>query len=535
MRCDQVRQQLAIYRELTLDERQVVDHHVASCPDCAAVMHAYWEQDEALSRALGADAIVPSRPWMDDVMDRTVRAPRGRRGAALGLARTVAVAVLAFLVLAVGTVGVSAQALPGSGLYPVKRAVEQVRLNLTRDDAKRAEYLQTLVELRRREVELVLEQQRAAAAAEPGMADPSDSAATPDDSAIGVAFEGPLVQGDAGGWVIGGIAVDVEPAAAQSAETWVGHPVAVEAVVAGGRVTVARLEALPTPTAAAGTAPMQPKERDEQPTVRPSVSPTTSSTALPPSATLTLRPMASPTARPSLVMSATPRPTLAEEGVATARAIKMQTASAAATATARHDASEIRPTLTPQEVKPTAVRQNTSAAAAPDRLATAHAQGTRDARAASDARATTEARATADVWATADARPTSNAWPTAHAAATSQAQATARAVVTPQPTDARPVSPTDEPTPAPAPPTREPTPPPTRWSPTLIPSQVPTRWQPTMAPTEKATAVPPATKAPATPQTERTPVPPPTRSDPTPGTPQRTPIRTPQPLKTPNP
>ena len=75
---------------------------------------------------------------------------------------TAAAALLLVIVLTTSTVAVSAGALPGDVLYPVKRATEQVQVLLTFNPAAREALREQLDERRRQEVLQILEARRTA-------------------------------------------------------------------------------------------------------------------------------------------------------------------------------------------------------------------------------------------------------------------------------------------------------------------------------------------------------------------------------------
>lgn len=220
MRCEQVRRQLATYRELSAVERQQVRQHLDACPACAALWEVYQAQDDLLS---SLPELRPSAELTSTVLDRTVRsaipgrATRKTRGVRGFRSRAASVAVVGLLVLFVtlgGTIPASAGALPGEILYPVKLATEQVRLALTWDDSARLEYQESLAETRRGEAREIVKLEREAE----------------------VRFEGHLEAVDEGVWIIDGLQVEVAP------ETWgaeapqVGSVVVVKAQAAGGRL-----------------------------------------------------------------------------------------------------------------------------------------------------------------------------------------------------------------------------------------------------------------------------------------------------------
>ena len=236
MGCDEIRIQLAAYRELPPQTRDAMDRHIATCPLCMATMEQYQAQDRALG-TLRSIEIAPT--WAEGVRSRTVLRSRGA-APRLRPVRALAMVIVALVVISAGTLGASAQALPGSGLYPVKLAVEQVRLGLTADEARRLEYMAVLAEARREEVREVAEQGKSAE----------------------VVFEGRLEEVGESTWIVDGIAVEVDPATAQVGRSLVGSRVSVQAKVDGGQVAVSSVKidaaSVPTPSPAPTSTPARP-------------------------------------------------------------------------------------------------------------------------------------------------------------------------------------------------------------------------------------------------------------------------------------
>ncbi|MFH1084970.1 MAG: DUF5667 domain-containing protein [Chloroflexota bacterium] len=242
MRCQWVRQQLAVYRDLTDSEREALDEHVAQCPVCLAL----WERFQAQDRALAALPQRDPRPqWVAGVLARTSR--RGGRSVAVGrpLVRALAMSLVALSVLMAGTLGASAQALPGGPLYGVKRTVEQVRLTLTLDETQRGAYQEQLVETRREEVRQVVAQGKS----------------------VAVAFQGTLEGVGESSLVVNGIEVAVAPETARAGAALVGQVVAVQGQVSQGRVAATAV--LVRPTAAPSEPPVLGTTRSPDPTPRP--------------------------------------------------------------------------------------------------------------------------------------------------------------------------------------------------------------------------------------------------------------------------
>lgn len=218
MGCQEIRQQLATYRELSADERDRLQEHLATCPGCAATLAAYRAQDQLLS---AMPILAPSPALIETVHARTT----GRHPKALSFSWQRAVAALALLLClsaAWGTVSRASAALPGDFLYPVKRGAEAVRLSLTFDPVAREQYQERLAETRRDEVGAVIELGYAAR----------------------VEFQGYLVALGADFWQIDGFPVTV------GAEAWAGTPppigsiIEVQALAANGQLTAGQMRLL---------------------------------------------------------------------------------------------------------------------------------------------------------------------------------------------------------------------------------------------------------------------------------------------------
>ncbi len=225
MHCQEIRQQLAIYRELGAAERDRLQEHLSTCLSCTTTLAAYTAQDQLLS---ALPKVVPSPALAEAVHARTT----GRRQAAPGFSWQRAFAMLSLLLclsVAWGTVSRASEALPGDLLYPVKRGAEQVRLALLLDPAVREEYQQHLAETRRAEVEEVIQQGRA----------------------VRVEFQGRLVEADAELWQVDGLQVQVFTHAWAGAPLPEGSMLAIEAQAASGQLTALRVRllkpAVPTP------------------------------------------------------------------------------------------------------------------------------------------------------------------------------------------------------------------------------------------------------------------------------------------------
>jgi hypothetical protein len=159
MRCSTVRRLLAVYDELNMAQQAEVRRHMAECRECTAAWEAYRHQDAVLT---GLPDLAPARDGWARIRSRIET-----DGPAVGVRRrspalVAAIWALVLLLSLGGTARVSAGALPGEGLYPVKRAAEQVRLALTLSEPARARYQAVLAAERRREVAQVVAEKRTA-------------------------------------------------------------------------------------------------------------------------------------------------------------------------------------------------------------------------------------------------------------------------------------------------------------------------------------------------------------------------------------
>lgn len=451
MQCADVRQQMAIYRELDEAERFLVHDHLDTCAACRAAFEAYQNQDRALANLPG---LTPSPALAQAVLRRTTRrSARVARPAPSGARRwagNVALAIVALFVLASTTLSVAAGSLPGDALYSVKRAAERARLALTRNEASRSRILAQLAAERRAEVARLLKEGREGE----------------------VAFEGRLEAASEGLWTVDGIPVVFDANTLTSAEIaarWGDNPPApddvlvIEAQVVGGRVVAERV-LIATPIVG---------PTNEPPVVRPTrtATPAPSATA---SASVTLSPSAT-SAQPTKEPSERPiRP------------------------------NNERPTTTPDDTRtppdkkhtPLVERTRTPARTALAETRTARPTPTPSSTATPGASPTASPTRTPKTTWTPPPSPTLKALPTLALTDTPKPEPTrrkskpepTRAEPTRQPTNVeptRPPEPTDEP-PTPRPPTPRPTDAPAWPTPEPPPTKWPTPRPPTPRPFETA-------------------------------------------------
>jgi len=264
---------LATLRELDDAARARVEAHVAGCAECRADKAAYAQQDCLLSELpivpasarLGAAVrarIAPSAPTL-----RPAWLPRA----------AVIVATLVVVALSAGTLAVSAQALPGDFLYPVKRSVEQVALTVLSVSQQQAAFEDAIAERRRFEARQVLKLQRD----------------------VPVEFAGALEHLEDGGWAVAGLPIALDPGALDAAGVKSGDAVVISGETHRGQIRVRAVNREPR-RAAAPTVPASPMGT---PTHTPTPSPQPadagarlSATPTPPASTATVAP--SPTASP---------------------------------------------------------------------------------------------------------------------------------------------------------------------------------------------------------------------------------------------
>ncbi|MBM3190776.1 MAG: hypothetical protein FJZ90_18910, partial [Chloroflexi bacterium] len=263
MRCGDARRLVAIYRELGEAKRAELRQHLASCFDCARAWETYQAQDRLLA---SLPSVRPSAHLRQAVLSQTTRATRATAPGRRRFANSLAVVALVLAVSLVGTVGASAQTLPGDVLYPVKRAAEQVRLAMTLSPAAKAEYQRALAAERRQEVLQIQTLGRP----------------------VEVAFEGRLEAIIDGTWIIEGIAVEGAPVTEGHEPPPIGSVVAVEAKAEAGQIKASRAEireepAMPRSAPDSPTRPVTPRPSPEPPEATPS--PTVASPTAPELAT----------------------------------------------------------------------------------------------------------------------------------------------------------------------------------------------------------------------------------------------------------
>ena len=267
MHSQEIRQQLAVYRELSRPEQDRLQQHLAKCPSCAATLAAYQAQDQLLS---ALPPVGPSPQLARAVRAHTVDRERPTRRLSWRWAAVALSLALAMTVVS-GSMGVAADSLPGDALYPLKRLSENTRLLLMLDPDTRDRYQEQLAERRREEVRTVVRLGRE----------------------VRVEFSGELVAADDVVWMVNGFTVTVPLEAWADPPPPLGSQLLLEAQVEDGRIQARRvrlpqaLEQAPE-AGASPNGPMLPS-----PTLTESVTPTPS-------------PWPSRTAEPSTLRSPTP-------------------------------------------------------------------------------------------------------------------------------------------------------------------------------------------------------------------------------------
>jgi len=230
MHCQNVRKQLAIYRELGESQQDKLRPHLSRCPLCQAALLAYQTQDRALS---SMPVIRPSSALVASVLERTTRARQSDlvRARPQRWALNAVLTFLAFLAIIGSTVTVAADSLPGDRLYRVKRLAEQVRLTLAPSAAVRERYEEQLIETRQLEAREVVRLQRE----------------------VEVSFQGKLESVEDDLWVVEDIPVKIAPDAWQGAPLQEGQIVVIKARAADGKLTATQVKVKeekpdPTPT-----------------------------------------------------------------------------------------------------------------------------------------------------------------------------------------------------------------------------------------------------------------------------------------------
>ena len=345
---------LATWRELDDGTRARVEDHLTVCAQCRAMRQSFREQDIMLG---DLPTVGPTRQWQQAVRAGVGRRPGGWSMRVSRQAGLVAALLVMLVAMSVGTIAVSAHALPGDLLYPIKRTVEQVGLAVIQDESRQMQYRNQLAERRRAEALRILELKRQ----------------------VSLQFDGVLRSVDDEGWTVGDVPVQLDPWALEAAGLNPGDVVEVNGLATDGELRVLEIR---------GQEPQQSHPPDEEkpaPTqqgpatavVTPTVSPTdTKSPTLPtytpatganeerPTATSTRTRM--PAGRPSETPSAT-RPGSNAERTATSTPARTRTP-ASELAPGHSPTYTPRPIRTRPSEKPT--KTHTNVASTPVRTPT---------------------------------------------------------------------------------------------------------------------------------------------------------------------
>ena len=210
---------------------------------------------------------------------------------------------IVLILFSVTAVSVSSSAIPGDALYPVKRLVENVRLNQTRDPIMVATLMEEYRQERIREVQSLLRTGRSAE----------------------VSFAGEVDLIQPGSWSVAAIQVALTEATTIVGQPQVGEQALVNGRTAEGQLTASSIKMLTETSVAPDpaetpqpTGTTAPRETPAQ-TATPTATDTASATAEPdatntavPVPTKTAQPTMSPTAAPTAVLptaTASPAPT----------------------------------------------------------------------------------------------------------------------------------------------------------------------------------------------------------------------------------
>lgn len=332
MSCAEFSAQLAVFRELGPDERERLQAHLATCPDCAATLAAYMEQDRLLS---SLPALQPSAKLIANVLAWTV-GRRGRQVSWRWVSVTLAI-LLVFFAAVGGTINAAAEALPGDTLYPVKRTVERVCLTFTFSPTARESYERLLTMTRLEETRKVLQQGREA----------------------DVEFQGPLEVTANDEWLVSGVKVQVPPEAWAQTPPQPGVLVKIEGRAASGQLTARRVDIVSPKTATPALEVSPTVLAKPSPTASPKRNPTSTqeSIAFPtpqPSDTSEPEPMPSPSTTPAVTrwvrLTWTPRivPSLTREPTRTPEPWQPTTEPSATIDDARSLTPKARRTLLPR-------------------------------------------------------------------------------------------------------------------------------------------------------------------------------------------
>jgi hypothetical protein len=269
---------LATLRELDSATRARVEAHLATCEACRQLQAAYAQQDRLLSDLPAVPASAGMLARVRGSLAPAAGARQPRRLPGFGLATIILVLLFTF---GGSAIAVSAQALPGDFLYPVKRTVEQVTLTIL-SVPQQAAYEDFLAERRRFEAQQVLQLQRAAPAVE---------------------FAGDLQRLDDGGWAVGGIPVALDAQTVEAADLHAGESVQVVGDAYSGELRVRDIRRQP---------PRRAPAPPVGPTATSSPTPTATSTPMPAATDAPRRvhdtPAPTPTGEPPAAVTPTATP-----------------------------------------------------------------------------------------------------------------------------------------------------------------------------------------------------------------------------------
>lgn len=343
---------LATWRELDDGTRARVEDHLTVCAQCRAMRQSFREQDIMLG---DLPTVGPTRQWQQAVRAGVGRRPGGWSMRVSRQAGLVAALLVMLVAMSVGTLAVSAQALPGDLLYPVKRTVEQIGLAVIQDESRQIQYRNQLAERRREEALRILELKRQ----------------------VSLQFEGVLRSVEDEGWTVGDVPVQLDPWALEAAGLKPGEVVEIDGLATDGELMVLEIrgqesqqsrppdeeKSVPTaeaPATAVVTPTVSPTDTKSPP--RPTRTPATGMNEKSPTATST-RTRMPPAVRPSMTPSAT-RPGSNVTLTATSTPDRSRTP-AAELAPGQSPTHTPRPTRTGPSEKPTKTHTNVASTPIP--------------------------------------------------------------------------------------------------------------------------------------------------------------------------
>jgi hypothetical protein len=218
---------------LQLQDGIALEKVLGNYPAQAAELRPLLETARRLSKAAGAPPMSTEQRSRVGFLEKVIRLSLRNKVSiwqrtSLRLAGAVVLALVLVFSGIWGVIQTSASSLPGDSLYPVKRSVENVRLQFTPNDANRLNLEQEFDQRRKSEVQELIKDKRSAP----------------------VTFSGAAERDSSGDWTVNGIPVEIPPV--DQRELSQGHDVEIEGVSKeDGRVwatVVQPIRDTPTPT-----------------------------------------------------------------------------------------------------------------------------------------------------------------------------------------------------------------------------------------------------------------------------------------------